>query len=184
MAAVQDRPATQIAPGIENQPVASVEWVDRDTLHANDYNPNAVAPPEMKLLRQSILEDGWTQPIVIRDGGEIVDGFHRWTISGDKAVRALTDGKVPVVRLRDDVSPAHQRMSTIRHNRARGKHGVANMADIVAELVASGELDEAVARERLGMTAEEVRRLAKRGAMKEIGADPELRFDPAWIPDW
>ncbi len=178
-------PVTARVPtGIDRQPVSHVQWVDRDTLRANDYNPNRVAPPELDLLKRSILEDGWTQPIVIRDGGEIVDGFHRWLVSDDPEVRALTGGLVPVVPLRAEVDPVHQRMSTIRHNRARGTHAIARMADIVAELVEAGALTDAVARERLGMEAEEVHRLAERGDMRQRAGRDEVRFDPAWIPDW
>lgn len=184
MARVQVPAEEQVAPGIENQPVGNVEWVPRSTLHANDYNPNRVAPIELRLLKRSILEDGWTQPIVVRAGGEIVDGFHRWTVSAEPELMALTDGMVPVVRLRDGVSESHQRMSTIRHNRARGKHVVANMADIVADLVADGTLDEKTARERLGMEPEEVRRLRDRGDILNRGSDPDEKFNPAWIPDW
>src|SRR5258708_4407167 len=82
--------------GIISQPIGHVHWVKRSLLRANDYNPNHVAPPELALLKVSIMEDGWTQPIVIRKDYEIVDGFHRWTVSGDPEVSALTDGMVPV----------------------------------------------------------------------------------------
>lgn len=167
------------------QPIDSVEWVDPATLRANDYNPNKVPKQEMRLLRTSIIEDGWTQPIVILtepnpDGTyDIVDGFHRWTLgSTDKEVRAITDGLVPVVRL--DADQAHRRMSTVRHNRARGNHYVLAMADIVSQLIASGiSEDELVA--RLGMEPEEVRRLAARGNMLERGSDTE--FTNAWVPE-
>ena len=64
------------------QPVDFVRWVKSDRVHANDYNPNVVAPPEMELLRVSIQHDGYTQPIVTMaddsgDGIEVIDGFHR-----------------------------------------------------------------------------------------------------------
>lgn len=165
------------------QPVANVQWLHRDELKGNDYNPNSVAPPEMKLLKLSIMEDGWTQPIVARSNGEIVDGFHRWTVSADPEVYAMTDGMVPVVKLRDEIDPAHQRMSTIRHNRARGSHAVTSMADIVAEL-SDGGLTRKEIGTRLGMEPEEVDRLLDRGRMTTRAANPEQRFNPAWIPDW
>ena len=79
------------------QPLDKITWVNRDTLKPNHYNPNKVAPPELKLLKISILEDGWTQPIVINPDNTIVDGFHRWTVSGHKEIYDLTDGKVPTV---------------------------------------------------------------------------------------
>lgn len=164
-----------------DQPIAHVQWLDRELLQANDYNPNHVATPEMKLLAQSILESGWTQPIVARPVGdryEIVDGFHRWTVSGRKDVGALTDGLVPVVVINPD--PAHQMMATIRHNRARGKHHVVRMADIVDELVNKHEVDPEELKVRLGMDNEEVERLLMRGKMIERGAQPE--FNASWRP--
>ena len=78
-----------------NQPINAVEWIETDKLKANDYNPNHIPPPELKLLKTSIMCDGWTQPIVIRENNEIVDGFHRWTLaSTDKDISNLTEGKV------------------------------------------------------------------------------------------
>lgn len=155
------------------QPVATVTWVERDALSANDWNPNHQAPPEFRLLKTSILENGWTQPIVARvhDGGErleIVDGFHRWSVAADKDVAALTGGLVPVVIL-PETDGALARLATIRHNRARGTHGVLPMADIVAQLLELG-LDEGEIGARLGMDAEEVDRLADRGVMIRRGA--------------
>lgn len=173
----------------ETQPVANVVWLPREQLAGNDYNPNRVAPPEMKLLKTSIMEDGWTQPIVARplldDAGaevadryEIVDGFHRWTISGDAQVFALTDGLVPVVVIRPD--PAQQRMATIRHNRARGTHHVVRMSEIVRDLADSG-LDVDEIRARLSMDKEEVTRLLERGRMTERASSDE-GFTEAWRP--
>ena len=90
----------------EQMPISKVEWVKATELNANDYNPNHVAPVELKLLKVSLIEDGWTQPVVIRENNEIVDGFHRWTLcSKDKDVSKMTDGHVPVVRLKEkDIS--------------------------------------------------------------------------------
>ena len=193
------------------QPVSTVQWLDRELLDANDYNPNRVAPPELRLLAISILEDGWTQPLVVRPTGdthqlqsgdgpaapgapspdgryEIVDGFHRWTVAawrevpryqreGGTDVWALTDGLVPCVVL--ERSPGDQRMSTIRHNRARGVHHVVRMADIVVDLVDAG-VPEAEIQRRLSMDAAEVRRLIERGNMLERGRAEEL--GEAWRP--
>jgi ParB-like chromosome segregation protein Spo0J len=164
----------------EEQPISSVEWVDRNTLKANDYNPNKMAKTELGLLKVSIMEDGWTQPIVARLDGEIVDGFHRWTVSADKDVAALTDGLVPVVFIRE-IDPARQRMATIRHNRARGQHYVMSMADIVSELVEEHDVEPAELQKRLGMEKEEVVRLLDRGQMvKRAGNDD---FKPAWVAE-
>lgn len=166
--------------GIAHQPVSKVEWVDRYELHANSYNPNRVAPPELRLLKLSIIEDGWTQPIVARSDGEIVDGFHRWTVSADAEVAILTGGMVPVVYLPDDVPMAQQMMATIRHNRARGQHLVLPMADIVRELVDGHGLDFAEIERRLQMEDEEVDRLYDASGMPTRAGQPE--FNKGWKP--
>lgn len=157
----------------DRQPVSAITWVPRDTLSANDWNPNQQAPPERQLLKLSILETGWTQPIVVRehDGGhrlEIVDGYHRWLVADDADVAALTGGLVPIVQLPecpDDLA----RLSTVRHNRARGVHHVLGMADLVADLLDRGMPQDELGR-RLGMEQEEVERLADRGVMTRRGA--------------
>ncbi|MFE7965387.1 ParB N-terminal domain-containing protein [Streptomyces cellulosae] len=152
--------------GTDKQPLAQVHWMQRDALSANSWNPNVQAPPEHRLLKTSILENGWTQPIVARpmeSGLEIVDGFHRWTIAADKEVAALTGGLVPVVVL-PATDPATARMATVRHNRARGTHHVLGMAQIVADLIAQGLSYDEIGK-RLGMDYEEVDRLADRGNM-------------------
>lgn len=177
----RNRSSSWIGIGRESQPVHAVQWVHRDMLRANDYNPNWVAPPEMALLRQSILEDGWTQPIVVRRDHEVVDGFHRYTVSADSDVYALTDGYVPVVYLRDDVDDAHQRMSTIRHNRARGSHVVARMATIVADLKDRYNLSDEEIIARVAMEDEEIERLYDVGNMVERGSAES--FNKGWIPE-
>lgn len=162
----------------DEQPISKVEWVDPATLRANNYNPNHVAKPEMALLKQSIMEDGWTQPIVAMPDGEIVDGFHRWTLgSTDKDIQAMSGGVVPVVRVKPD--PAQQRMATIRHNRARGAHAVLKMADIVNELVDMGVPPEEI-EARVGMEPEEVNRLIYRGSKKKLSGGEEM--GQAWKP--
>lgn len=167
--------------GLDNMPVNAVEWVDPKTLRANNYNPNHVAPTEMELLKLSIMEDGWTQPIVAREDGEIVDGFHRYTLgSTDPDVQEMTGGLVPVVRLRN-ADPAHQMMSTIRHNRARGTHKVLRMADIVRSLAKEFKLGEAEIMERLGMEDEEVDRLLDASGMVVRGSAEE--FSKGWEPN-
>lgn len=171
------RNVLDVVDGIENQPLTGLQWVDRNELFANGYNPNHVAPSEFRLLKISILSSGWTQPIVARPDGEIVDGFHRWTVSADREVSAMTGGLVPVVRLRSDTPEAEQRMATIRHNRARGTHGVVRMADIVAGLVSDGVSRQDIA-ERLQMDHEEVDRLLDRGSMLERHRG--MQFGQAW----
>jgi len=165
---------------IKNQPVSKIEWIDRNQLFANSYNPNHVAPAELALLKLSILTDGWTQPIVVRSDLEIVDGYHRWLVSADPEIMALTDGKIPVAFISCQ-SEADQRMSTIRHNRARGSHGVLKMADLVRELVDLFKIPPAKLQKGMGMENEEVDRLYDSGGMIERGSKND--FNKGWIPD-
>ncbi len=166
--------------GMDNQPVSKVRWIKRELLHANGYNPNHVFPPEIELLKISIMADGWTQPIVIRSDGEIVDGFHRWTISADPEIGAMTDGYVPTVQIPDNVPMEHQKMSTIRHNRARGSHAVLRMADIVISLIDDHGLSPKQVQELLQMEEEEVSRLYDRGNMRKRGS--KEGFSQSWNP--
>ncbi len=157
-------------------PVSCVQWVPSETIHANDYNPNKVAPPEMKLLKHSIEMDGFTQPIVVwktNDGYEVVDGFHRYMIGNDLGLSHL-----PVVVINDGrVNRGDRIASTIRHNRARGKHQISAMSDIVVELSRRNWSDNRIAKE-LGMDADEVLRLKQITGLAELFSDEE--FSEAW----
>ena len=168
--------------GIEQQPVNDVQWWSREKLYANDYNPNKVAPPEWALLKTSLLEDGWTIPLIIRPDGEIVDGFHRWTLSGDPDIYKLTDGLVPVVILPQALDRLHQMASTIRYNRARGSHYVVSMADMVAELKDKQRVEDKDIMRLFGMEDEEVRRLHERGKMTKRGS--REGFGNGWVPEF
>lgn len=163
------------------QPIAQVHWVHPSALRANDYNPNKVFGPELQLIKLSLLENGWTQPLVARRDGEIVDGFHRWGLaSKDWEVIALTDGLVPVVYLPDSTDRATQKLATVRHNRARGQHGILKMGNIVRSLLTDG-LDKPQIMARLQMEEEEFDRLAEtKGAPDRIGQDS---FGRGWVPD-
>ncbi len=162
------------------QPIDRIKWVHREQLHGNDYNPNAMAPPELALLKISILEDGWTQPIVALEDGTIVDGYHRWTVSKDPQIARLTGGMVPVVYISppDRVS---QRMATIRHNRARGTHAVLKMADIVGQMVRNGVTLQEICF-RLGMETEEVVRLASRKGIPRTAIVSNAKWSASWEP--
>lgn len=162
----------------ENQPINNVKWVNRDTLKPNEYNPNRVAPKEIKLLKISILEDGWTQPIVVNPDMEIIDGFHRWTVSGSKELKELTDSMVPIVitQPKDEES---QMMATVRHNRARGTHGVLDMSKIVQSMINSGLTQQEIM-SRLQMEAEEVIRLAMRQGIPKSDIIQNSEFSKAW----
>lgn len=165
-----------------SEPVDCVMWVKNEQVSANDYNPNSVAPPEMKLLEHSITEDGYTQPIVTfpkQDGYEVVDGFHRSRVGKEsEAVKARVMGYVPVVRIRESQEDLNHRMaSTIRHNRARGKHKVQAMSDIVIELKRRNWSDAKIAK-NLGMDEDEVLRLCQITGMAELFADAD--FSKSW----
>jgi ParB-like chromosome segregation protein Spo0J len=157
-------------------PVSAVQWVKTELVYANDYNPNAVAPPEMKLLQISIEADGFTQPIVTfqtEKGYEVVDGFHRHLVGKKMGLTHL-----PVVVINHDREDKGDRIAaTIRHNRARGKHKVDAMSDIVVELKRRNWSDEKVGRE-LGMDPDEVLRLSQISGLAEMFADRE--FSEAW----
>lgn len=164
------------------EPVDFVRWVPVDVVHANDYNPNSVAPPEMELLRHSISADGYTQPIVTfaNEGrNEVVDGFHRHRVGKECAdVRERVGGYLPVVQINSGRSDRSDRIAaTIRHNRARGKHKVEAMSDIVIELKRRNWSDEKIGRE-LGMDPDEVLRLCQITGLAEAFADQE--FSAAW----
>jgi ParB-like chromosome segregation protein Spo0J len=165
-----------------SEPVDFVEWVKAEEVVANDYNPNSVAPPEMDLLRTSIMADGYTQPIVtMPEEGQrtVVDGFHRNRVGKECAdVRARVHGYLPVVRIKTSQEDRADRMaSTIRHNRARGEHRVESMAEIVLELKRRFWSDDKIAKE-LGMEPDEVLRLTQVTGLAGLFSDRD--FSEAW----
>lgn len=167
------------------EPVECVQWVKEELVIANDYNPNSVAPPEMELLHTSIQEDGYTQPIVVyqHDGiYEVVDGFHRNRVGKEyKDIHDRIHGYLPVTVINDDRHEKADRIaSTIRHNRARGKHKVEAMSDIVIELKRRNWSDAKIGKE-LGMDADEVLRLTQITGLAEMFADKD--FSEAWEVD-
>lgn len=166
----------------QSEPVDSVTWVKADDVRANDYNPNSVAPPEMELLRLSITADGYTQPIVTmaeEDGYQVIDGFHRNRVGKEcEDVRERVHGYLPIVLIREDRTDKGDRIAaTIRHNRARGKHQVIAMSDIVMDLKRRNWSDDKIGRE-LGMDPDEVLRLAQITGLAEAFADRD--FSEAW----
>lgn len=175
----------EISP-FNNEPVECVQLVKADEVFANDYNPNSVAPPEMELLHTSIQEDGYTQPIVVwqHDGiYEVVDGFHRNRVGKEyEDIKQRIHGYLPVVVINNDREDKGDRIaSTIRHNRARGKHKVEAMSDIVLDLKKRNWSDAKIAKE-LGMDADEVLRLAQIQGLAEMFADRD--FSQAWECDY
>lgn len=164
----------------DKHPVSHLRWVPSEQVHANDYNPNVVAPPELKLLLLSICEDLFTQPIVVWEVGpddyEVVDGFHR-----HKVGKLLGMARLPIVTVNQDRIDRGDRIaSTIRHNRARGKHEVAAMSEIVQELARRNWSNKKIGLE-LGMEPDEVLRLKQITGLAEMFADQE--FSEAWEAD-
>jgi ParB-like chromosome segregation protein Spo0J len=164
------------------EPVDCVLWKKTENIKANDYNPNTVAPPEMKLLATSIIEDGYTQPIVAwrsKDDIEVIDGFHRNRVGREvKEVSVRIKGYLPVVVVNESRLDRGDRIaSTIRHNRARGKHGIAAMSDIVLELKRRNWSDKKIS-DKLGMDQDEVLRLTQITGLAEMFKDRD--FSAAW----
>lgn len=164
-------------------PVYSVKPVPLDKIRANDYNPNHVAPMEMRLLYRSIKEDGYTMPIVCihdckDDTYHIVDGYHRYRVMVEHDdIRERENGMLPVAVIDKPIEDLYA--ATVRHNRARGTHDISLMAAIVSRLDNAGWKPEKIARE-LGMDGEEVLRLKQVSGLPSIYAGSE--FGRAWVP--
>lgn len=166
----------------KSEPVDCVLWVKSESVVANDYNPNKVAPPEMELLEISITNDGYTQPVVTfpnEKGIEVVDGFHRSRVGKEsKIIREKLHGYLPIVEIRKEQNSKNDRIaSTIRHNRARGKHVVDAMSEIVLELKNRNWKNSRIARE-LGMDEEEILRLCQISGLEDIFKDSD--FSKSW----
>ncbi len=171
----------EISP-LRHEPVDCVIWVPSESVKGNDYNPNTVAPPEMELLKESILQDGYTQPIVTFQNGndrEVVDGFHRNRVGKEyEEIKTRIKGYLPVVTINEHRKDKTDRMAaTIRHNRARGKHRVEAMSDIVVELKRRNWSDVKIAK-NLGMDPDEVLRLCQITGMAELFSDSD--FSKSW----
>jgi ParB-like chromosome segregation protein Spo0J len=167
---------------LKHHPVDYVQWQKSEDVEANEYNPNAVAPPEMRLLIRSIEEDGYTMPIVAfpdEDCIKIVDGFHRRKSERTSSrIHESTHGYIPLSIIREEKRAVSDRMaSTIRHNRARGTHNIDLMVNIVAELTESGMGDDWIMK-HIGMDADELLRL------KQISGLAALFKDRAYSKAW
>jgi ParB-like chromosome segregation protein Spo0J len=167
----------------KHEPVDCVLWVANESVYANDYNPNQVAPPEMRLLTLSIRQDGYTQPIVtyLDEDGKLgtVDGFHRSKVGKeDTVVQKRTHGYLPVTIVNQERAERHDRIaSTIRHNEARGTHNIQLTKDIVAELVQSGMSDDWIMK-HIGMDADTLLRLKQITGIAALFKDAE--FSKSW----
>jgi ParB-like chromosome segregation protein Spo0J len=167
---------------LNKEPVDCVLWIKNTLLEANDYNPNSVAPPEMELLRTSIMNDGYTQPIVAFKEDEkytVIDGFHRNRVGKEcDDVNKRIMGYLPIAIINNDREDRGDRIAaTIRHNRARGKHKIDSMSDIVVELKKRNWSDEKIGKE-LGMEPDEGLRLCQISGLSELFKNKE--FSEAW----
>jgi ParB-like chromosome segregation protein Spo0J len=164
----------------KNEPVDCVLWVPGESVVANDYNPNSVAPPEMQLLEVSIFNDGYTQPIVTwldEERREVIDGFHRNRVGKEsKVIKERILGFLPVVTA-NKTDKGSRIASTIRHNRARGKHAVSAMVDIVLELKKRNWSEARIGKE-LGMDEDEILRLCQISGLAEAFENED--FSKAW----
>lgn len=139
-------------------PLSTLQWVEREKLKPNDYNPNKVSEENLQLLIQSIQTNGWTLPIVVRPDYTIIDGFHRWTVAGREPLYSQLKGKVPVVIVSHQ-DEAEDMYGTITHNRARGTHLLEPMKAIVKKLINEGKSTKEISKQ-LGMRPEEIFRLS------------------------
>ncbi|EAO2075564.1 IbrB-like domain-containing protein [Salmonella enterica] len=163
------------------EPVDFVLWVKADEVVANDYNPNVMAPGEKKLLKQSLEKDGFTQPVVVSEEKEhylVVDGFHRQLLGREADTGKRLKGWLPVACINPERKELASRIAaTIRHNRAKGKHQITSMSDIVRDLSRQGWTNERIGTE-LGMDLDEVLRLKQISGLAELFQ--EESFSPAW----
>jgi len=161
-------------------PIDNIVWLSVKELNANNYNPNVVIGPELRLLEHSILKNGWIQPILVSRDKDIIDGFHRWSLaSSSKALLQRDSGCVPCAIL--DIDRAEAMALTVRINRAKGKHVAIRMADVVIELHdGHGWPLEKIAKE-IGASAPEVTLLYENSVFKTLDLG-NYKYSKAWVP--
>jgi len=163
-----------------NDPINNIQWLDAIELNGNDYNPNVVFTPELKLLELSILKTGWVQPILISRDKIIIDGFHRWSLSKDsKKLREIYNGKCPCAIL--DIDRPTAMIMTIRMNRAKGSHVAFQMSKIVHELIDTHSVDPTDLKTELGATQKEIDLLYQDGVFKMKNIK-DYKYSKAWYP--
>lgn len=165
---------------MNNDPISRIEWRDAASLNANDYNPNVVFTPELRLLERSILKTGWVQPVLITENGTIIDGFHRHRLAQDSPkLREKYHGKVPCAVMH--ISDVEAMIVTIRMNRAKGTHVAVRMSEIVRKLVDQmGVLPEELAQD-IGATKAEIELLYQEGVFKMKNIK-DYKYSKAWVP--
>ena len=178
------RTAIHAVSPLRHHPVDLVLWVPSDTVRGNEYNPNRVAPPEMKLLVHSVRSNGYTMPIVahgVDDGELVVDGFHRHRVGKETPeIAESTRGHLPITHIRAERADEAARIAaTVEHNRARGEHVVGEMSELVRTLSRAGWRDDKI-EEELGLDPDELRRLKQITGLAELFAERD--FSEAWEP--
>ena len=163
-----------------NDPLNNIQWLDVNELQANDYNPNAVFSPELRLLERSILKTGWVQPVLISRDNVIIDGFHRWSLSKDsKKIREKYKGKVPCAVL--EVDRGEAMVLTVRMNRAKGSHIAVRMSEMIKELIDTHKYDVDELAAELGATKKEIDLLYQDGVFKARNIK-DYKYAKAWVP--
>lgn len=163
-----------------NDPLNNIQWLDANELEANDYNPNAVFSPELRLLERSILKTGWVQPVLISRDNVIIDGFHRWSLSKDsKKIREKYKGKVPCAVL--EVDRGEAMVLTVRMNRAKGSHIAVRMSEMIKELIDMHKYDVDELAAELGATKKEIDLLYQDGVFKARNIK-DYKYAKAWVP--
>ena len=161
-------------------PIDDIVWVHSDTLECNDYNPNAVFSPELKLLEKSILQTGWVQPVLVSKNMTIIDGFHRWMLSKESAkLRSVYEGRLPVAVL--EVDRVQAMILTVRMNRAKGSHIAVRMSSMIKELVDEHGVDKQHLAQEIGANIKEIDLLHQEGVFtaKKI---KDYKYSKSWIP--
>lgn len=161
-------------------PINNILWLEASELNGNDYNPNVVFSPELKLLERSVLKTGWVQPILISKDKIIIDGFHRWRLSQDsKAIKEIYKGKVPCAIL--DIDRPTAMILTIRMNRAKGSHVAVQMSEIIHELIDKHNVDSITLAQEIGATKDEINLLYQDGVFKMKNIQ-NYKYKKAWYP--
>lgn len=179
------RSALHVVSPLKHHPVDFVRWEKSDMVEVNEYNPNAVAPPEFQMLYESISNDGYTMPIVSfkdKDNFKIVDGFHRRQIERTRPdISESTLGYIPLSTIRNSqVDQSNRMASTILHNRARGSHNIELMSKIVSELVEMGKGDTWICK-HIGMSIDELLRMKQITGLASLFTNKD--FSDSWTAD-
>lgn len=171
----------QVFDFMEHQPINNIIWQDADELSANDYNPNIVFTPEMKLLKFSLLTTGWIQPILCDNSFRIIDGFHRWHLSRtDADILKKYHGLVPCCVL--DLSEPERMLLTIRINRAKGTHQAIKMHEIITTLHHVHHYPIRDIAEGIGANKDEIELLLKENVFSALNIEKH-QYSKAWIPN-